>query len=148
MAKRFENAYRFCNGGTNKFCLILRKGVYPYECMLKRHKFNETSLLKNKKFYNNLTKENITNVDYEPAKKVRKDFQMKNLSEYLDLFCETILYYEQMYLQAFARSLLRYMNLTQLNLFSIRINMVGIIEENKSLIRTICRRLYVTDGRK
>ena len=27
----FENAYRFCDGDINKFCLKLRKGVYSYE---------------------------------------------------------------------------------------------------------------------
>ena len=31
LIKRFSNTYEFCNGGINKFILILRKGVYPYE---------------------------------------------------------------------------------------------------------------------
>ena len=31
--KRFANTYEFCNGDINKFILLLRKGVYPYECM-------------------------------------------------------------------------------------------------------------------
>ena len=29
--KRFTNAYEFCNEDINKFILLLRKGVYPYE---------------------------------------------------------------------------------------------------------------------
>ena len=31
--KKFPNTYRFCNGDVNKFILLLRKGVYPYEYM-------------------------------------------------------------------------------------------------------------------
>ena len=28
---RFSSTYKFCNGDLNKFILLLRKGVYPYE---------------------------------------------------------------------------------------------------------------------
>ena len=33
LIKRFENTYEFCNGDTNNFILLLRKGVYRYEYM-------------------------------------------------------------------------------------------------------------------
>ena len=33
LIKRFANTYEFCNGNLNKFILLLRKGVYPYEYM-------------------------------------------------------------------------------------------------------------------
>ena len=33
LIKRFTNIYEFCNEDINKFILILRKGVYPYEYM-------------------------------------------------------------------------------------------------------------------
>ena len=29
LARKFENTYRFCDKEINKFCLMLRKGVYP-----------------------------------------------------------------------------------------------------------------------
>ena len=29
--KKFKNTYSFCNSDLNKFILLLRKGVYPYE---------------------------------------------------------------------------------------------------------------------
>ena len=38
---RFANTYEFCNGDTNKFILLLRKGVYPYEYMDTWERFNE-----------------------------------------------------------------------------------------------------------
>ena len=33
LIKKFANRYEFCNGDTNKFILLQRKGVYPYEYM-------------------------------------------------------------------------------------------------------------------
>ena len=31
LVKKFESTYRFCDKKINKFCLILRKGIYQYE---------------------------------------------------------------------------------------------------------------------
>ena len=42
--KKFPKAYQFCNGDVNKFFLLLRKGVYPYEYMDNWEKFNKTSI--------------------------------------------------------------------------------------------------------
>ena len=36
--------YRFCDGDINELCLILRKGVYPYEYMNSWERFDETLL--------------------------------------------------------------------------------------------------------
>ena len=33
LIKRFANIYELCNEVINKFILLLRKGVYPYEYM-------------------------------------------------------------------------------------------------------------------
>ena len=40
----FSNTYRFCNEDINKFILLLRKGVYPYEYMDSWKRFDEASL--------------------------------------------------------------------------------------------------------
>ena len=48
-------------------------------------KFNETSLLE-KDFYSHLNMEDIGDLDYTHAKTVCKDFEMKNLGEYNDLY--------------------------------------------------------------
>ena len=42
LIETFSNTYRFCNGDLNKFALLLRKGVYPYQYMDSWEKFNET----------------------------------------------------------------------------------------------------------
>ena len=38
--KIFPNRYEFCNGDINKFILLIRKGVYPYEYMASWKRFN------------------------------------------------------------------------------------------------------------
>ena len=42
LIKKFPRIYKFCNGDLNKFVLLLRKGVYPYEYMDSWERFNET----------------------------------------------------------------------------------------------------------
>ena len=44
LIKKFPNIHQFCNGDINKFVLLLRKGVYPYEYMDSWERFDETSL--------------------------------------------------------------------------------------------------------
>ena len=41
LIKKFKSTYSFCNNDLNKFILLLRKGVYPYEHMDTWVKFNE-----------------------------------------------------------------------------------------------------------
>ena len=54
LIKRFASTYEFCNKNLNKFVLLLRKGVYPYEYMDNWERFNETSLPNKDSFYSNL----------------------------------------------------------------------------------------------
>ena len=44
LKERFFNTYAFSNDDNNKFILLLRKCVYPYEYMDDWEKFNETTL--------------------------------------------------------------------------------------------------------
>ena len=61
---RFASTYEFCNKDLNKFILLLRKGVYPYEYMDNSERFSETSLPNKESFYGNLNMENIEDIDY------------------------------------------------------------------------------------
>ena len=54
LIKKFPDIHKFCNGDINKFALLLRKGVYPYEYMDSWERFDETSLLDKKTFYSKL----------------------------------------------------------------------------------------------
>ena len=44
LTENFPSIYQFCDGNLNKFVMLLRKGVYPYEYMDSWEKFNETVL--------------------------------------------------------------------------------------------------------
>ena len=77
---------QFCNGDINKFVLLLRKGLYPYENMDSWKRFNATSLLDKKDFYSELYSEDITDEDYTHHQKVFKELILKNLGDYHDLY--------------------------------------------------------------
>ena len=87
--EKFLSVYRFCNGRLNKFVMLLRKGVYPYEYMDSWEKFNENALPPKKDFYSNSNLEDISDEDYKHAQKVWDVFETKNLGEYHDLYVQS-----------------------------------------------------------
>ena len=86
LIEKFPNTCQFCNKDLNKFTLLLRKGVCPYEYMGSWEKFNKVSSPNKESFYSKLNKEGITNEDYVHAQKVWKIFKIKNLGECHDLY--------------------------------------------------------------
>ena len=51
LIEKFYNTHQLCNKDLNKFDLLLRKGVYPYEYMDSWKIFKEESLPDKKSFY-------------------------------------------------------------------------------------------------
>ena len=89
LIKRFANICEFCNGDINKFILLLRKGVYPYQYMDNWKRFDETSFPDKEAFYSSLNIEYITDVDHRHAKTIFKSFNNKNLGGYHDLYVQS-----------------------------------------------------------
>ena len=89
LIEKVPNTYQLCNKDLNKFALLLRKGVYPYECMDSWERFNEVSLPDKESFYSELNKEGITDKDYVHAKKVSTVFKIKNLGKYHGLYVQS-----------------------------------------------------------
>ena len=89
LIKRFASTYEFCNKDLNKFILLLRKGVYPFEYMGNWERFNETSLPNKESFYSNLNMENIDDIDYRHGNNVFKIFKLENQGEYHDLYVQS-----------------------------------------------------------
>ena len=56
LIEKFHNTYQLCNNDLNKFELLLGKGVYPDEYMVKWEKFKEESLPDKESFYSKLNK--------------------------------------------------------------------------------------------
>ena len=92
LIEKFPSVYQFCDGDLDKFVLLLRKGVYPYEYMDSWERFDETSLPDKKYFYSELNSEDITDKDYSHAQEVFKEF-CTDISDYHDLYvqCDTLL---------------------------------------------------------
>ena len=88
LIEKFPRMHKFCNGDLNKFVLLLRKGVYPYEYMDSWERFNETSLPPKKDFYSELTLEDITDKDYNHAQKVFEEY-CTDMGDYHDLYVQT-----------------------------------------------------------
>ena len=89
LIKRFASTYSFCNNDLNKFILLLRKGVYPYEYMDNWERFNETSLPSKESFYSNLNMEHIDGIDYRHGNNVFNKFKLNNLGDYHDLYVQS-----------------------------------------------------------
>ena len=85
----FANIYKFCKGDLNKFILLLRKGVYPYQYIDSWQRFDEKSLPDKEAFYSNLNMECITDVDYRHGKTVFEYLINKNLGDYHDLYVQS-----------------------------------------------------------
>src|SRR2546426_4804001 len=73
----------------NLFNLVRCKGVFPYEYMDSPQKFDETNLPPIEAFYSKLTDENISEDDYAHAHEVWREFDIKNMREYHDLYLKT-----------------------------------------------------------
>ena len=84
LINRFSSTYKFCNGDTNKFILLLRKGFYPYEYMDSWERSDETSLPEKEAFYSSLNME-----DTRHAKRVFKRLNDKILDGYHDLYVQS-----------------------------------------------------------
>ena len=69
--------------------LLSRKGIYPYDYMSKIEKFSETQLPPKEDFYSKLNDCGVSDDDYNHAKKVWKEFGIKNLGEYYDLYLQS-----------------------------------------------------------
>ena len=80
---------RYTPGDINKFALLLRKGVYPYEYMDSQERFDETSLPDKKAFYSELYLEGITHKSYTHAQKIFEELKLKNVGDYHDFHVQS-----------------------------------------------------------
>ena len=70
----------------DKFNLLARKGVYPYEYMDSLEKLKETALPPKEAFYSRLNDGGISDEDYAHAQNVWKTFKMKSFKDYHELY--------------------------------------------------------------
>ena len=70
LINKFQNTYKLCNNDNEKFILLLRKGIYPYEYIDNWNKFDETLLPSKEEFYSNLNMSIISDKEYDHANKI------------------------------------------------------------------------------
>ena len=68
---------------------MLRKGLETNEYIDDWEKINKTSTPEKEDIYSHLNMEGITDADYGYANRVCKDFEIKNLGEYYDLYVQS-----------------------------------------------------------
>ena len=69
--------------------LLIRKGIYPYEYMDSWDRFEEMSLPSIERFYSSLNMSGISDSHYEHACRVWREFGIRNMGEYHDLYLRT-----------------------------------------------------------
>ena len=65
-----------------------QNGAYPYEYIDTWKKFSKISLHEKVDFYSHLNMEDIADADYTYAKRICKDFEIKNPQEHHDLYVQ------------------------------------------------------------
>ena len=109
--KNFPTLYKFCNGDLNKFFLLLRKGIYPYEYIDSWERFDENTIPPKEAFYSELNLENITDKDYEHVKKLWEEFEIKVLESIITCIFNAIHFCWWMCLKTLEICVLRNMDL-------------------------------------
>ena len=90
LIEKFYNTYQLSNKDINKFALLLRKGVYPYEYMDNWKRFNELiPLEEDYYYYSKLNMKVITKEDIKHIKIECDTFKIKTLGEYHDLYLQS-----------------------------------------------------------
>ena len=84
-----KKLFRFEEYTSKQYELLVKKGIYPYEYMSSWDRFEETKLPPKEAFYSKLNMSGVSSENYEHACKVSKEFGIKNLGEYHDLYLKT-----------------------------------------------------------
>ena len=81
LKERFYNTYQLYRNNDEKFKLLLKKGVYPYEYMSSWDKFKEPLPLDKNSYYSELNDADISDNDIVHVKNVCDTFKIKKLGK-------------------------------------------------------------------
>ena len=89
LARGGHEFWGFENYNCHQCKLLIRKGIYPCKYMDSWDKFKEMSLPSIEKFYSNLNMSGVSDGDYQRACRVWREFGIRNMGEYHDLYLRT-----------------------------------------------------------
>ena len=101
-----------------KFKLMTRKGIYPYDYMDSFEKFNKTELPTKEEFYSILNNEHISDEDYCHAQKVWNTFQLQTMGEYHNLYLKSDILLLADVFENFRKTCLQYYKLDPCHYFT------------------------------
>ena len=101
-----------------KFKLMTRKGIYPYDYMDSFEKFNKTELPTKEEFYSILNNEHITDEDYSHAQKVWNTFKLQTMGEYHNLYLKSDILLLADVFENFRKTCLQYYKLDPCHYFT------------------------------
>ena len=101
-----------------KFNLMTRKGIYPYDFMDSFEKFDKTELPTKEEFYSILNNEHITDEDYSNAQKVWTTFQLQTMGEYHNLYLKSDILLLADVFENFRKTCLQYYKLDPCHYFT------------------------------
>ena len=115
-----EEAFKYTSKKfkKEKFNLMTRKGVYPYDYMDSFEKFNKTELPTKEEFYSILNNEHITDEDYSHAQKVWNTFQLQTMGEYHNLYLKSDILLLADVFENFRKTCLQYYKLDPCHYFT------------------------------
>ena len=89
LARGGSEFFGFEEYNENQYKLLIKKGIYPHEYMTDWDKFKEMKLPPREAFCCKLNMSGVGNEDYEHTNRVWKEFGLKDLREYHDLYLKT-----------------------------------------------------------
>ena len=101
-----------------QYNLLTRKGVYPYEYINSWDRFEETQLPPISAFYSNLNMSSIREEDYQHAQRVWKEFGIRDLRDYHDLYLRTDVVLLANVYEAFRDTCLKHYKLDPANFYT------------------------------
>ena len=115
-----EEAFKYTSKKfkKEKFNLMTRKGVYPYDYMDSFEKFNKTELPTKEEFYSILNNEHITDEDYSHAQKVWNTFKLQTMGEYHNLYLKSDILLLADVFENFRKTCLQYYKLDPCHYFT------------------------------
>ena len=89
LAKGGHQFFGFQNYNDRQRKLLIQKGIYPYEYMDSWDRFKETSLPSINHFYSYLNMSGASGTDHEHVCSIWREFGIRNMGEYHDLYLRT-----------------------------------------------------------
>ena len=103
----------------SQYKLLTRKGIYPYEYMTSWDRLEETELPPVEAFYSELSMSRVSRGDYQHAQRVWKEFVIRHLGEYHDLYLQMDVVLPENIFEKFRETALKHYGLNPAHFYTL-----------------------------